>query len=207
MIAGDPAIFVVDDDEAVLDATRVLLETEGYRVEVFASSLAFLDGDLAGRTGCLLVDVRMPGMNGLELQKALVERGIGLPVIVMTGHGDVSMALQALKAGAVDFLEKPYSDAALFDSLRRALAADRSVGDQVAADARARLQTLTPLERRVMARLVQGQANKAIAFELGIDARVAESYHASVMKKMQADTLSQLARLALAAKVDLGEIC
>jgi two-component system response regulator FixJ len=206
MTPSGPVIFIVDDDDAVRDALQILLEVEGYRVETFASAQGFLDGYSADRAGCLLADVRMPGMSGIELQEVLIERRIGLPVIIMTGHGDVPMAVKAIKAGAVDFLEKPFSDGPILDCLSRALAADRSIDERnMAVEVEARLQTLTAREREVLTRLVMGRANKVIAFDLEISPRTVEIHRARVMEKMQADSLSHLVRLALAAKLDSGD--
>ena len=201
-----PTVFIVDDDEAVRDSLQVLLETEGYRTETFASALAFLETDPATRRGCLLADVRMPDMTGLELQQRLGERGVALPVVIVTGHGDVPMAVKAMKAGAVDFIEKPFADTAILDAVRRAMAAlGRAEGDRdLAAAATARLATLTARERQVLERLVIGQPNKIIAFELDISPRTVEIHRARVMEKMEAQSLSHLVRLALAAKIELG---
>jgi two-component system response regulator FixJ len=200
-------VFVVDDDEAVRDSLKILLETEGYRAAAFESAIAFLDGYREGMQGCLLADVRMPDMTGLELQEALAERHIALPVIIITGHGDVPMAVRAMKAGAIDFIEKPFSDTAILDSVRRAMAsakqADANQG--LAAEAQQRLETLTPRERQVLEWLVRGRPNKIIAFELDISARTVEIHRARVMEKMQAESLSHLVRLALAAKLEVGE--
>jgi two-component system response regulator FixJ len=198
-----PIIFIVDDDEAVRDSLQTLLDVEGYRTEVFDSGLAFLEAYGAERAGCLLADVRMPDMSGLDLQEILRERSSRLPVIIITGHGDVPMAVRAMKAGAVDFIEKPFSETTILDGVKRALAVtDRASADRaLAADAEARLQLLTPREREVLERLVLGRANKVIAFELSISPRTVEIHRARVMEKMQADSLSHLVRLAMAAKV------
>jgi two-component system response regulator FixJ len=202
-MADAPTVFVVDDDEAVRDSLQTLLEVEGYRTEIFGSGLAFLEAYDAGRPGCLLADVRMPDMSGLDLQEILNQRQARLPVIIITGHGDVPMAVRAMKAGAVDFIEKPFSDTVILDSVRRALAvADRASADRaLATEAETRLQSLTPREREVLERLVLGRANKVIAFELNISPRTVEIHRARVMEKMQAESLSHLVRLALAAKV------
>jgi two-component system response regulator FixJ len=201
-----PTVFIVDDDEAVRDSLQVLLETEGYRTATFGSALAFLETNPAERRGCLLADVRMPDMTGLELQQRLVDRGVALPVIIVTGHADVPMAVKAMKAGAVDFIEKPFADTAILDAVRRAMAAlGRAEGDRdLAAAATARLATLTARERQVLERLVIGQPNKIIAFELDISPRTVEIHRARVMEKMEAQSLSHLVRLALAAKIELG---
>jgi two-component system response regulator FixJ len=203
---AEPTIFIVDDDDAVRDSLRLLLETEGYRTADFASARAFLDAYETGRPGCLVADVRMPDMNGLELQEAVAARRLGVPVIIVTGHADVPMAVRAMKAGAIDFIEKPFVDTAILEAVRRALAAGAAAGlaegdAGLAADAAARVAALTPRERDVLTHLVRGQPNKIIAFELGISPRTVEIHRARVMEKMQADSLPHLVRLALAAKI------
>jgi two-component system response regulator FixJ len=203
-MADAPTVFVVDDDEAVRDSLRILLEVEGYLTEVFESGLAFLETYDASRQGCLVADVRMPDMTGLDLQEILNQRRAGLPVIIITGHADVPMAVRAMKAGALDFIEKPFSDTLILGSIRRALAvADRAVADRaLAIEAEARIRELTPREREVLERLVLGRANKVIAYELSISPRTVEIHRARVMEKMQAESLSHLVRLALAAKIE-----
>ena len=201
-----PMIFVVDDDEAVRDSLKILLETEGYRATGFESAVAFLDGWREGMRGCLLADVRMPDMTGLELQEVVIERRLGLPVIIITGHGDVPMAVRAMKAGAVDFIEKPFSDTTILDSVRRAMEASAHAGAAQGASVEAlqRLESLTPRERQVLECLVRGRPNKVIAYELDISPRTVEIHRARVMEKMQAESLSHLVRLALAAKLEPG---
>jgi two-component system response regulator FixJ len=200
-----PTVFIVDDDEAVRDSLKILLETEGYRAMTFESAVAFLDGYRDGMRGCLLADVRMPDMTGLELQEVVIERRLGLPVIIVTGHGDVPMAVRAMKAGAVDFIEKPFNDTTILDSVRRAMNASALAGEGPSAEAQQRLDSLTPRERQVLECLVRGRPNKIIAFELDISPRTVEIHRARVMEKMQAESLSHLVRLALAAKVDIAE--
>ncbi|MBV8166544.1 MAG: response regulator transcription factor, partial [Alphaproteobacteria bacterium] len=181
-----PMIFVVDDDEAVRDSLKILLETEGYRATAFESAVAFLDGWREGMRGCLLADVRMPDMTGLELQEVVIERRLGLPVIIITGHGDVPMAVRAMKAGAVDFIEKPFSDTTILDSVRRAMEASAHAGAAQGASVEAlqRLESLTPRERQVLECLVRGRPNKVIAYELDISPRTVEIHRARVMEKM-----------------------
>lgn len=198
-MADDQTVFVIDDDGAVRDSVQMLLESAGYRAEIFESALVFLDKHVPGASGCVLADVRMPDMSGLELQAVVNERRLGLPVIIMTGHADVPMAVRAMKAGAVDFIEKPFSDNTILDSIKRALeATGRGVA---AAEAEARIQTLTPREREVLERLVAGSPNKVVAYELDISPRTVEIHRARVMEKMQASSLPHLVRLALAAGV------
>ncbi len=197
-----PVVFVVDDDEDVRDSLRALLESADWPVEDFGSAGDFLKSAGFGRGGCLVTDVRMPGMDGLALQAALAERGAGLPVIVVTGHGDVPLAVQAMKAGAVDFLEKPFDDEQILTAVARAV--DRHRLDQgrhaAVAAARARLDTLTPRERQVLDLLVLGRPNKVIAFELDISPRTVEIHRAHLMEKMGARSLSDLVRTAIAAE-------
>lgn len=202
-MAAGPTIYVVDDDEAIRDSLTLLLEASGFRVAAFSSGDAFMEHLPADPTGCLLIDVRMPGRGGLEVQEELAGRHISLPVVVMTGHGDVSLAVRAMKAGAVDFIEKPFEEETLRASLRRALeigsAARRQ--DARAAEATSRLNLLTVRERQVLEALVSGWANKVIAYELAISPRTVEIHRARVMDKMQARSLSELVRMALAAGV------
>jgi two-component system response regulator FixJ len=197
-------IFVVDDDEAVRDSLELLLHSAGYtRVHAFASAREFLDRVQPQPGDCLLLDVRMPDMDGLELQEALNSRGMKLPVIVMTGHGDVPIAVRAMKAGAADFIEKPFSDELLLECVHRATkrAALASRENEETAEIKRRLDTLTPREREVLHGMIAGQPNKLIAYELGISPRTVEIHRARVMEKMQARSLSGLVRMALAIGV------
>jgi two-component system response regulator FixJ len=194
-------VFVVDDDPAVRDSLQAMLSAAGYRCTMFASGADFLASDPGVHRGCVLVDVRMPGMDGLELQRQLKARGIGLPVIFMTGFGEVPLAVEAMKAGAVDFVEKPSTLAVLEDCIDRALAIG-AASQQAAAEAaaaRERIERLTPRERDVLRLLVAGKPNKIIAFELSISPRTVEIHRARVMDKMAVKSLSELVRLSLAA--------
>lgn len=203
-----PTVFVTDDDGDVRDSLCALLGAEGFSASDFASAAAFLShlDALVARgalpsPSCLITDVRMPGMTGLELQEEIVRRRINLPVIVVTGHGDVPIAVQAMKAGAVDFIEKPYDGQALLGAVGRALKAASSQQAQASAaqQAQSRLSGLTQRERQVLDLLVAGASNKQIAFELEISPRTVEIHRAHVMDKMQAKSLSELVRQALAA--------
>lgn len=198
--ASRPVVFVVDDDEDVRDSLRALLESAHWPVEDFAAAADFLDHAGLEEGGCLITDIRMPGMDGLALQAALTARGTGLPVIVVTGHGDVPLAVQAMKAGAVDFLEKPFDDEQILTAVARAVDLHRQdQGRQAAISAaRARLDTLTPRERQVLDLLVLGRPNKVIAFELDISPRTVEIHRAHLMEKMDARSLSDLVRAAIA---------
>jgi two-component system, LuxR family, response regulator FixJ len=204
MANDERTVYVVDDDEAVRDSLEILLETSGHRVRTFVSAGAFLEAVSALGPGCVVLDVRMPEMDGLELQEELNRRGVGLPVIVMTGHGDVPIAVRAMKAGALDFLEKPFADEALLHGVRLGLdMSRRRVGRDggIAEEAAGRVALLTERERQVLEKLVDGLPNKSIAYDLGISPRTVEIHRARVMEKMRAKSLSELVRLAIAAGV------
>lgn len=198
----EPTIFVVDDDEAIRDSLNLLIETAGYAVQTFPAAEPFLASYNPEIPGCLLVDVRMPGMSGLDLLRELRRRDSALPVVVITGHGDVSMAVTALKAGAHDFIEKPFNAAALMDSLREALnRQDRERRDRLELrDLLERIELLTPREREVMDLVVAGHPNKVIAIRLNISSRTVEIHRARVMEKMRARNLSELVRMVLRAE-------
>ena len=199
-----PDVHVVDDDEAVRRSLAYLLRTAGHVVYTWASGEAFLAGMTAG-PACVLLDVRMPGIDGPEVQRQLAARGLALPVIVMTGHGDIATAVQAMKAGAIDFLEKPFESATLRKALATAgerLAAVDSHQAQLA-EAEARLRILTPREREVLDGLARGLPNKTIAWDLGISARTVEVHRANVMTKLGLPTLSDVLRIAFAAGMGL----
>ena len=201
-MTGDQLVYVVDDDEAVRDSISALLEARGYTVRGFASAQEFLAAAPTLRTGCLITDIRMPEMDGLELQEILVERALPFPLIVITGHGEVPLAVRAMKGGAVDFIEKPFAAEALLQSVAAALArAAATTGDRddLAEIASARLARLTPREREVLEGLLAGLPNKSIAYDLAISPRTVEIHRARVMEKMEAHSLSELVRLGLAA--------
>jgi len=197
----DATVFVIDDDEAVRGALGMLLRSVGLQTLSFASADEFLNALESEWSGCLVLDIRMPGMSGLELHETLLKRGCRLPVIFITGHGDVAMAVRAMKTGAFDFIEKPFNDQDLLDRIHRALSleADQRVRNQLCGEARERLQGLTPREKEIMDRIVDGQANKVIAIELGLSERTVELHRAHVMNKMQASSVAELVRLALIA--------
>ena len=200
-MSGGMPVYIVDDDAAILDSLKILVESEGYRAVAFASALEFLASDApAALDGCLIADVRMPGMSGLELQEELNARGAKLPVIIMTGHGDVPLAVSAMKAGAVDFLEKPFDEEALLDSIRRAI--EKPAVDESVRQTLERMAALTPRENEVLDLLVLGRANKVIAYELSISPRTVEIHRARVMDKMGARSLAELVRMVLSAKKD-----
>lgn len=201
-MADAPLVHVIDDDEAVRDSLTLLLRTAGFTVRAYASATTFLQSLPKQDTGCVLTDVRMPEMDGLELQKRLAELGVRLPVIVMTGHGDVPIAVGALKAGATDFLEKPFDDSQLLTAVANALAASQRSHDEEAAIAGIveKLATLTPREREVLEKLVEGLPNKTIAYDLGSSPRTVEVHRARVMEKMGARSLPELVRMTIAAE-------
>jgi RNA polymerase sigma factor (sigma-70 family) len=196
-----PTVYVVDDDVEVLGAVRFLLRTVGLNVETFASGDEFLEGYDAERPGCLVLDVRMPGMSGLELQQRLGARGSPLPVIFISAHGDIPMAVRAVKAGAVDFIEKPFRDQELLDKIQKAIELNATMREKLEdrEAIRTRIESLTPRERQVMELVVQGKSNKAIARELEVSQRTAETHRARVMEKMRADSVAELVRMALQA--------
>jgi two-component system response regulator FixJ len=198
---NDSLIYVVDDDEAVRDSLSVLLEARGYTVRNFPGAIEFLDAAPTLRPGCLIADIRMPGIDGLELQQRLIERGLPFPLIVITGHGDVPLAVRAMKAGAIDFIEKPFAAETILDSVETALArlsAPREE-DPLAKRASERLPLLSPREREVLQGLLAGLPNKSIAYDLAISPRTVEIHRARVMEKMGARNLSELIRMSLVA--------
>ena len=192
-------IHIVDDDKAVRDSLSFLMKSVGFDSRAYASAESFLEQADMDRVGCLIADVRMQGMSGLELQQVLNEQGSKLPVIIITGHGDVPMAVQAMKAGAVDFLEKPYDNQILIARIKHCLQELSKEQDRESkvAEAKSQLAQLTNREREVMNLLVAGKHNKAIADDLNISVRTAETHHAKVMKKLHADSLSDVVRMAL----------
>jgi two-component system response regulator FixJ len=198
---NEGVVHVVDDDLAVRQSLSFLLASDGLPVRLHESALAFLDAMEATATGCIVTDVRMPGIDGIELLRRLKARGFGLPVIVMTGHADVPMAVEAMKEGAVDFIEKPFDDDLFLAAVRSALRLQEQHArrDAQVTEVQARLQGLSERERQVLGGLVAGKANKVIAYDLGISPRTVEIYRANVMTKMQAGSLSELVRMALVA--------
>ena len=192
-------VHVIDDDADVRQSLAFLLSTAGISVQIHDSAVAFLRALPKVEVGCIVTDVRMPGMDGLELQRRLLADKNAIPVIVMTGHGDIALAVEAMKAGAVDFIEKPFDDEMLIRAIKTALTRVReeSERDSAASEVRSRLKLLSERERQVLKGLVAGKPNKIIAYELGISPRTVEIYRANVMTKMQADSLSALVRMAL----------
>ena len=199
-------VYIVDDDEAVRDSLSVLLESKAFAVRSFASALEFLEAAPSLPAGCLIVDIRMPEMDGLELQQHLIDRSLDFSLIVITGHGDVPLAVRAMKAGAVDFIEKPFASEAILDSLEVALSRLTSLDEKDPAKvaAVAKLALLSPRELQVLKGLLAGLPNKSIAYDLEISPRTVEIHRARVMDKMGARSLSELVQLALAAGVQSG---
>ncbi len=196
---NDRVVHVIDDDAAVRDSLTFLLASSGYRARAYESAEAFLTALSTIDSGCVITDVRMPGVSGIELLERLREANATLPVIVVTGHGDIALAVEAMKLGAADFLEKPFDDVALLGALRGAC--ERMLRSDVETSQRGRvaekLASLSGREREVLDGLVAGKANKAIAYDLGISPRTVEVYRANLMTKMQANSLSDLVRMAL----------
>ncbi len=198
--AAVTTVFVVDDDDGVRTSLSILLDSAGYRAIPFASATEFLaQYDLAS-PGCLLLDMRMPGMSGMELLQELSRRGAFLPVIFITGHGDVPLAVEAMKAGAFDFLQKPFSPRDLLERITRALAADVEARHALSLtdELRRRHSTLTPREKEVMALIIAGNANKVIAMDLGLSERTVEIHRARVMEKMATRSVAHLVKMAMA---------
>ncbi|HVY22181.1 MAG TPA: response regulator FixJ [Steroidobacteraceae bacterium] len=194
-------IFIVDDDPAVQQSLRMLFRSVGFRTEVFNNGQQFLDAFDDQWTGCVVLDMRMPGMSGLELQQQLNQRQSIMPVIFMTGHGDVPMAVEAMQAGAIDFIQKPFNDQELIDRVTQAVAKDtrnREVLNEKN-EIRQRLNSLTPREHEILDMVVNGKANKVIADDLELSQRTVEIHRARVMEKMQATSLAHLVRMVIAA--------
>lgn len=204
MNSGDRIVYLIDDEDAIRRSAGFMLKTSGFQVKAFESGVVFLK-EREPELGCVLLDIRMPGMDGLAVQRTLRERGSNLPVIVMTGHGDVNVAVQAMKAGAIDFIEKPFEKAVLLSALEEGFArieqADRSRFRRD--EAQVRLQALTPREQDVMRGLVRGHPNKTIAYDLEISPRTVEIHRANLMGKLGVASLSEALRIAFAA--GLGE--
>lgn len=196
---SESTVFIIDDDREVREALQLLMESVGLNVTSFDSANAYLEQFDAARPGCIILDVRMPGMSGLDLQNLLLEKPLCPPIIIITGHGDVPMAVRAVQAGAVDFIQKPFNDQALLDSVHRALAHDARQRGEAShiAEIKQKLSRLTPREREVLELVVQGLRNKLIASELSVSQSTVEAHRAKVMEKMEAKTLSDLMRMML----------
>lgn len=201
---SDGAVHLIDDDDAVREAVTLLLAEAGFAVRTYKSGVEFLGADKADSPGCIVSDIRMPELDGLELQAKLRAAGSTAPIIFITGHGDIPMAVQALRAGALDFIEKPFADDQLLASIKRALELSerRSTQDAARADIERRLATLTPREAEVLDCLIAGRPNKIIAFDLNMSMRTVEVHRARIMQKMNAGSLSELVRMVMAVRPD-----
>ena len=202
MSALEQIVYVVDDDQGMLDSTLWLLESVGLCAVPFTSGQAFLDADIRSTHACVILDIRMPGMGGLSVQEALRARGLALPIIFVSGHADVPIVVRAFRAGAVDFIEKPYNEQLLLDSVQQALNQWNELHDQGALQAvLQRIASLTPRESDVLLPLVQGYTNREIAEQLGISVKTIDLYRSRVMKHMQASTLADLVGMAIASNL------
>lgn len=207
-LAYDAVVYVVDDDEAVRDSMRWLLDANGFQVRCFESAEAFLSaGPPQDPVACLLLDVRMPGLSGLALQEELLRRGTAMPTIFITGHGDVPMAVETMKKGAADFLQKPFSDERLCALVRECLARSASASREAhdAREVEARIERLTTRERQVLERIVAGRLNKQIADDLGISIKTVEAHRANIMEKLAARSMAELMKIAIRAGVGAAE--
>jgi FixJ family two-component response regulator len=205
MAFGEATVFIVDDDDAVRDSLGLLMKSVGLKARVFDSAESFLENYKPADTGCLVLDIRMPGMSGIELQRELSNRKWDLPIIFITAHGDIPMAVEAVRNGALDFVQKPFDDKELVGKIEKALSESqqRQEDDLERAEIRRRASTLTAREQEVMSQVVQGKANKVIAGDLGVSQRTVEIHRARVMEKMQAGSLAHLVRMVLIAESDL----
>ena len=203
MTATDlPLVHLIDDDGAIRRSAGFMLKTSGYQVRSYESGVDLLKSHGELSHGCILLDIRMPGMDGLEVQQALRDKGVNLPVIIMTGHGDVTLAVRAMKAGAIDFIEKPFEKATLLGAIEQGVKRLRDVekGRDLAKEATVRLGALTSRERDVLGGLAQGLPNKTIAYDLGISPRTVEIHRANLMAKLDVRSLSEALRIAFAAE-------
>jgi two-component system, LuxR family, response regulator FixJ len=206
MASTEATVFIVDDDEAVRDSLGLLLRSVGYRARCYGSARDFLKAFDPRDYGCLVLDIRMPGMTGLELQKHLAEIGCNIPIVFITGHGDIPMAVEAVRQGAVDFLQKPFQDQELVDRINDAMkqAAQQREGELERLEILDRIESLTAREKQVMGQVVLGKANKVIAGDLGVSQRTVEIHRARVMEKMQANSLAHLVRMVMVAENQPG---
>lgn len=197
MTQSEPTVFVVDDDSAVLKGLQLLIKSVGMNVEIYLSAQEFLDSYDPVRPGCLVLDIRMPAMSGLELQEMLQKKKVRIPIIIITGYGDVPVAVQAMKKGAVDLIEKPFSDQVLLDRIQNSIAEDIQARQKEAErkELESRLALLTPRERQVMDLVTAGKLNKVIASKLGLSQKTVEFHRNHIMEKMKVDSVAELVRL------------
>ena len=196
-----PVVHLIDDDEAIRRSVGFLLRRSGFEVVTYISGIEFLSSVKTAAAGCVLLDIRMPAMDGLEVQRAMIDRGIAMPIIMLTGHGEIALAVRAMKAGAIDFIEKPFEKSVLLAAIEQAFNRLDGTGRhrQDAVDAGVQLAALTPRERNVLEGLVQGLPNKTIAYDLGISPRTVEVHRSNLMHKLGAGSLSEVLRIAFAA--------
>jgi len=199
MTKNKQTVFIVDDDEPVRGALQLLMKSVGHDAKTFATGDEFLAACSPGISGCLILDIRMPGMSGLELQEKLHQQGVNIPIIFITGHGDVPMAVEAMKQGALEFLQKPFREQDLVDRVNEALEKDESASKFALqrTEIEPRIAKLTPRERQIMDMIVQGKANKVIAIDLGVSQRTVETHRTRIMRKMEAKSLAELVQMAV----------
>lgn len=199
-LSNSQCIFIVEDDDAVRESLQLMLETHDYRVQTFASGQTFMSAFHADMRGCIVLDIRMPGMDGMAVQDALIERHCVMPIIFVTGHGDVELAVEAMKKGALDFIQKPYDEDELLLKINKALQLEQENVEQLVEkhEILGRLETLTPREREIMEKMIEGHANKVIAIDLDISQRTVEIHRSRVMHKMGTHSLAHLVKMVMA---------